>query len=259
MHQLSDYDDPPAESSGEAGVHPLSQINNPSRAAQYAEYPPEPEAQENKLKACFYTLFPFFNLRTFTFFMLILELTVFILTAIISSTQDESFACGVYHLGGCYPPDIRYRGHLHRLFFPIFLHFTIWHILWNVLAQMFMGFSTEHLFRLKDTIILFFTSGIYGNCMSAATHGDVLSAGASTSIMGVLGFQAIAFWANYRKLGPNKKQFLVLYAIIFMLILLNSIFDANNSVDIYGHLGTIYIYIRGFNQWTILYYISIPV
>ena len=71
---------------------------------------------------------------------------------------------------------------------PIFLHWNFLHIFFNMLAMMFFVSLAEKSYKIPTLATLFILSGIGGNLLSAnCSRAGVISAGASTSLFGIIG------------------------------------------------------------------------
>jgi membrane associated rhomboid family serine protease len=92
------------------------------------------------------------------------------------------------NLGGLYPPDIAINHQYWRLITPMFLHASLFHILFNMWALYLAGSYLEALAGRVKFLVIYFVSGIAGNVLAfaLAPKGSVMI-GASTAIFGVFG------------------------------------------------------------------------
>lgn len=135
-------------------------------------------------------------------------------------------------LGARWNPDI-IAGEWWRLFTPIFLHVTIYHIAFNMAALMYAGTIVEEVYGHFKFLLIYLFSGFSGNLISAFFKPNTISAGASTSLFGL--FAVIAL---LQVVSGFKHQFTELSKGAVVLIVANLVFNLfMPSVDIAGHLG----------------------
>jgi membrane associated rhomboid family serine protease len=140
----------------------------------------------NKCKECLNIVFPFFSLKTWTFSLIILNLTVYLVQIIFYyAAEDQNWDCTIYRLGAKFTPAIRHDFQIYRLITPIFLHSGIMHILFNTISLLFMGFSVEHYFGGNKFLLLYFLSGIFASSLSALLAINSFGLGASGAISGM--------------------------------------------------------------------------
>ena len=76
---------------------------------------------------------------------------------------------------------------------------------------------------------------ILGNIMSVTVNShDIISAGASTIIMGIFGGFIAYMIINWNSLGNIRSQ---LCCIVGLIIFFSFIFSLGETVDVMGHLG----------------------
>lgn len=80
-------------------------------------------------------------------------------------------------------------GQVWRFFTSIFLHGSISHLLYNLLALFFFGIAVEKLIGSKRFLLVYFGSGIIANIISINFYPSSL--GASGAIMGIIGVLTI--------------------------------------------------------------------
>ena len=137
--------------------------------------------------------------------------------------------------GGLYKANVQ-AGEWWRIITPIFLHFGLTHILFNTLALLSFGTLLEQWFGAKRFVITFFLTGIAGNLLTLwIAPPNVLSAGASGAIFGILG-AAIGFFYRHRgTLGGNSQSILRTLVINAGL---NLVFTFSiPGISITAHLG----------------------
>jgi len=126
----------------------------------------------------------------------------------------------------------------------IFAHFSLWHLLMNMLFLYFSGQFFESIFDRKRLIYTYIFGGIFGGLLEILAHltfpalqsSHAVIVGASGSIMAI--FSALAFYS------PNTKVnlfgvFPVRIYIIAILFLINDIIGlgSDDSTAHFAHLG----------------------
>lgn len=144
------------------------------------------EFKDSPMKATLDFLFPYFKLKSVTVIYIALCILVYIFQWVLYRKYD--WTCVLFKCGSKYLPVIQRHLHLFRLLLPVFLHITVWHLLWNMCALLLLGNSSEHFFGYSNFLVLLFLSGVSGNLMSSAFGEKCgIAVGASTCIMGILG------------------------------------------------------------------------
>ncbi len=78
-------------------------------------------------------------------------------------------------------------GELWRLVMPNFLHWSLWHIGFNMIALWQIGPQVEEIFGSRRYLFLYLATGVSGLLASTVWYPMGLSAGASASIFGFIG------------------------------------------------------------------------
>jgi rhomboid protease GluP len=132
------------------------------------------------------------------------------------------------------------NGEYWRFITPIFIHIGLIHYLFNSYILYYIGNQLEGLLGAKRYLIIFIGSGILGNVASAILT-PVMSAGASSSIFGLLGCGFYIERTFRRKFAgdPSVKSGSKAYA---MTILINLVFGfvvpfIDNAAHIGGLIG----------------------
>lgn len=124
------------------------------------------------------------------------------------------------------------NGEYYRLFTSIFLHIGIMHLLCNMYSLYIIGREVENLFGKVKYIIIFILSGIFGSILSMAFSHNVISAGASGAIFGLLG-ALLYFGMHYRTyLGEALVRSIIPILIINLIIGFLS-----PGIDMAAHIG----------------------
>lgn len=136
---------------------------------------------------------------------------------------------------GASVPSLILNGDYYRLFTAAFLHIGFLHLLCNMYCLYVIGPQLESFFGKTKFILIYFYSILAASLLSVAVHtnaGNVLSAGASGAIFGLLG-ALLYFGYHYRVyLGSTLKS------QIIPLILLNLLLGFTlNGIDNAAHIG----------------------
>jgi rhomboid protease GluP len=114
----------------------------------------------------------------------------FIITEIVygANQNTTSWECILYNGGAKFTYAISKKGHIHRLLVPIILHSGFFHIFWNLLSLLMIGFSVEKSFgKWYRYLLLIILGGIGGNIFSAVVSPYSIAVGASTSLFAIIG------------------------------------------------------------------------
>lgn len=125
-------------------------------------------------------------------------------------------------------------GEYWRLFTPMFLHIGTIHLALNMLSLYIIGRHAERIYGHGRYLLVFLLSGISGNAASYFFNPDAISAGASTSIYGIMGALLVLLIRNrcdsYTK-GVAKSL------IPMAAINIGYNFVPGSGVDVAGHFG----------------------
>jgi rhomboid protease GluP len=91
--------------------------------------------------------------------------------------------------GGHWPPAVA-AGEWWRLGTAIFLHIGLWHLLFNLVALAQIGPTIEEIFGRGRMLLFFMITGVAANLGSELLGLQAVSAGASGSLMGMIGLAA---------------------------------------------------------------------
>ncbi|WP_179395623.1 rhomboid family intramembrane serine protease [Lacticaseibacillus absianus] len=164
-----------------------------------------------------------------TYGLLAVTVVVFILETIAGGSTDNYV---LLQFGARYNPLI-YAGEWWRFITPIFLHIGLMHLAVNAVSLYFLGEIAEKIFGHWRFLLIYLISGIAGNVASFTFNPEVLAAGASTAIFGLMGaFLLLGDTYRHNALVTQlSRQFMT-------MALLNLVFNLFSSgVDIFGHIG----------------------
>lgn len=186
---------------------------------------------------------PVFRFLSFTTFMLVAYLVIFIVEAAIGLNRMgellEIRLSTLVRMGANWPLDIR-EGAVWRLITAAVLHVNFLHFFGNWATTIILLSRIEYSFGTVRSIILYLITAIGGNIFSALIQPGSIKAGASTCLYGMLG---VAFgyllinWRGLNRIGPIMKCQLI--CICMMIIVFTLLFTSvgPNNIDVFGHLG----------------------
>ncbi|MFW9852769.1 MAG: rhomboid family intramembrane serine protease [Candidatus Thorarchaeota archaeon] len=145
------------------------------------------------------------NLPTRNLFIAILA--VYLVTSIITLATVQitniidffSISENVLVIIGQYNAKV-YSGHIYQLFTSIFVHVNVLHFLSNCLFLFIFGLRAEENLLSWQYYLIFIISGLMGGLLTLSFGPNVISAGASGGIFGLLGTDLIlAYEENKRR------------------------------------------------------------
>ncbi len=170
-----------------------------------------------------------------TVILMAVNLLLFIVPLIICGCVPVDV---IVRLGAQYWPFIK-AGEWWRLIICNFLHFSAEHLMFNMIALFALGTNMEPCLGHLRYAILYMLSGIGGSTLSYVVNmlmsDDIVAAGASTSVYGLLGAMAcIVFLGFGERVGIrfSKKRFFILAFINVA----GSVWKME-FIDIAGHAG----------------------
>lgn len=129
----------------------------------------------------------------------------------------------------------------------IFLHGSVDHLIFNIIALYFFGKATEEKLGWKKTLLIFFVAGWAGNLFSLTGSflglipTDIPIIGASAAIFGLMGVSMVMDpleMVLYPFLVPIPLIFVaVLYGMYNIIAALNIFFGGTSQVAYFAHLG----------------------
>ncbi|MBR4831611.1 MAG: rhomboid family intramembrane serine protease [Butyrivibrio sp.] len=127
-------------------------------------------------------------------------------------------------------------GEWYRIITAMFLHADMEHLLSNMMMLILVGGIVEKHAGHLYYGIMFFVSGIVGNCLSlmyeAVSNIQRYSLGASGGTMGIVGY--FAFWIFANKSGLKKD---VLFRLVFLALFIVRSCTYQQGVNTMAHLG----------------------
>ncbi|MDB5338990.1 MAG: hypothetical protein JWN70_4609 [Planctomycetaceae bacterium] len=137
--------------------------------------------------------------------------------------------------GANYAP-LTWNGQPWRLLSSFFIHFGILHLAVNMWSLWSVGRMLERMVGNIGYLIIYFASGIAGSVASLWWNGDVVSAGASGAIFGLLGAFATFIWNRADSFPPAALS--QLRSSLAKCIGINLLFGAAiQGIDQAAHIG----------------------
>ncbi|HJA12851.1 MAG TPA: rhomboid family intramembrane serine protease [Candidatus Mediterraneibacter merdipullorum] len=165
--------------------------------------------------------------------LIILNTAVFFILTMLGDTEDAVFM--VKH-GAMYDPLLTQGQEYYRLFTCLFLHFGIEHLLNNMVMLGALGWNLEPETGRWKFLVIYFASGLFGNILSFVhdirTGQEIVSAGASGAVFGLMGALLYVVIANRGRLGRLSAKGLVFMAALSLYFGLTS-----SGVDNLAHIG----------------------
>lgn len=118
-----------------------------------------------------------------------------------------------------------------RIVMAMWLHMSLLHILSNCFSLYIFSRITDQVYNWFEFLLIYLLAGLGGDLISVIMSPNVISAGASTAVMGTVGAMLAIFFAPHDMF--NTKQ--VAEQSIFLLIL-NTVL-AGPGIDVWGHAG----------------------
>jgi membrane associated rhomboid family serine protease len=127
-----------------------------------------------------------------------------------------------------YGPAIAIGDEYYRLVTAAFLHASLLHIIFNMIALYLLGYQLEAVLGRARYLALFVVSAVGGNTFSYVMSGvDTYSVGASTAVFGFFS----AFYVIARRLRADTSQILIVVGLNLVITFTIS------GIDRWGHLG----------------------
>jgi rhomboid protease GluP len=140
------------------------------------------------------------------FFTYILLAAIVIIWIMMSLAGGSTNVRVLIRFGANYGPLIL-DGEFWRLFTSMFLHIGLMHLVFNAYALFIFGLEMERLYGPDRFIVIYILSGLFGSLASFASRGaDVLSAGASGAIFGIIGMNLAYFYLHRENFGHFGRQ-----------------------------------------------------
>lgn len=168
-----------------------------------------------------------------TILLIVINVAVFLALSFGGMTEDAEY---MLKHGAMYVPSLVEQKQYYQLFTSMFLHFGIGHLGNNMLILFVVGQQVEEEMGNIRYLILYLSSGLCGNIISALwdihTASYAVSAGASGAIFGLIG--ALFYIAVH---GRNRRGNLSVRNILFMILISLYYGFSSSGVDNAAHVG----------------------
>ncbi len=169
--------------------------------------------------------------------LVLINIIVFISVIIINGNPFASYDADVMLKMGASSYNSFVSGRWYEIITAMFLHFGVSHLFNNMLLLVYIGCELEKRIGSFVYAIIYLGSGIVGNAASLLYYSrvgeaDVVSAGASGAIFGVMGCLAV-----YLLINPSKNRNLTTRRLIIMALLTIYYGFSNVGVDNAAHIG----------------------
>jgi rhomboid protease GluP len=127
------------------------------------------------------------------------------------------------------------QGEYWRLFTSMFLHIGLAHLAFNGYALFIFGIEMERVYSPARYATIYILSGLFGSLLSVARGPEVISAGASGAIFGVIGMNLAYFLIHRDSFGTFGRQRVTSTLVI---IGINLVFGFTvPGIDNLAHIG----------------------
>eukprot|EP00923_Selenidium_pygospionis_P036276 GHVN01063621.1.p1 GENE.GHVN01063621.1~~GHVN01063621.1.p1 ORF type:complete len:279 (+),score=4.39 GHVN01063621.1:123-959(+) len=183
---------------------------------------------------CIDMFFPGFTWKAFILWISVVQALMFVVSCIVGSVELIPTPSALKLLGASYGPCVQV-GQVWRFVTPIFLHGSIFHLMFNVFYQMRLGFPLEQQFGYWRCILLYFASGIAGNCLSMAWAPCSPAVGASTSVFGYIGLMFASMALHWHAI--QNREAMIFNVIMFAVVTIMFSIAPGSNIDWRGHMG----------------------
>lgn len=165
--------------------------------------------------------------------LIVVNIAVFLLFTILGKADDTLF---LLEHGAMYEPYVMENHEYYRLITCMFLHFSVDHLLNNMVMLGALGYHLEPVIGKVKFLIIYFVGGIGGSVVSMILHSanaeSTISAGASGAIFALLGALVCAAIQNHGRVGRLSGRGLMIMAVLSVYFGF-----ASSGVDNAAHIG----------------------
>lgn len=182
------------------------------------------EAKSNEAEKIFKRKNP-----TVTYGIIFICILMFILMYIFGNGSEDNYTLLLF---GANLDVLTKGGDYYRLVTSMFLHIGIWHLFVNMYSLYVLGKEVENTLGRRKYLIIYLLSGIAGSILSLAFNHNIICAGASGAIFGIMG--AILYFGYYYRayLGST-----IINSILPVIILNLIIGFLDTGIDNAAHIG----------------------
>ena len=166
---------------------------------------------------------------TVTYGIIFICILMFILMYIFGNGSEDNYTLLLF---GANLDVLTKGGDYYRLVTSMFLHIGIWHLFVNMYSLYVLGKEVENTLGRRKYLIIYLLSGIAGSILSLASNHNIICAGASGAIFGIMG--AILYFGYYYRayLGST-----IINSILPVIILNLIIGFLDTGIDNAAHIG----------------------
>lgn len=165
--------------------------------------------------------------------LIVVNAVIFVLFMILGKSEDTLF---ILEHGAMYEPYIIEKHEYYRFVTSMFLHFGIDHFINNMVMLGALGWNLEFEIGRFRFLVIYFASGIFANLCSFMVNlmeqVNVVSAGASGAVFGIMGALIAAAIQNRGYVGRLNKRNLIFMAVLSLYFGLTS-----SGVDNVAHIA----------------------
>lgn len=178
-----------------------------------------------------------------TTLIILANVLYFIYLEVNGSTLDSEY---MLKMGAANPDKIFNGGEYYRLFTCMFMHFGIEHLVGNMFMLAILGDKIENKIRRIPFLFMYITTGLIASVISDAKSisgaSDVVAAGASGAIYGILGVYIICMMVEILQMPVAKRPQELASTFIRVIIVIGltaseALYDTN--VDVTAHMAGI--------------------
>ena len=189
----------------------------------------------------FLDIFANFRLFSISFLLTFLDISLFLLLLLITSTNYYEIPALSLIKYGAKVSKLVKSGEIWRLFTANFLHLNFFHLFSNIIIQLIFGSFLEKLLGKVNFFMIYMFSGIGGFLLST-NYSAFISVGASGAIFGIHGFYPAFFIMNY---GEIARMRIVKYSLLTFIggfFGFNLIFAIiyREIIDHWNHFGGVF-------------------
>ena len=192
-------------------------------------------------------LAPNFKQNTFTFYISVLQIIVFIIELIVGATVGDGAFIPENEMGGPssytfkimganYLPNIK-KGQIYRYFTPIILHSGILHIFTNLASQTMICYTCEKYWGFRLMMFIYLITGFGGSILSCVATPCIESVGASGALLGIIGAYISWILLNWNNSHVISQPCPQLCSMLWWMVIIFMIGLNMKGIDNFAHLG----------------------
>lgn len=174
------------------------------------------------------------EISTFILFAIIIALNVYVYYLELKF-NNMNFTINDYTAirSGASYGQLDFHGQLYRLCTAMWVHLSLWHIVSNMLALWLFVKLVTPIYYTYQIVLIYLLSGFFGTLVSAIANPNIIAAGASTAISGLIG--AMLGMIALPSDNSFNKSAIINYGV--QMLVLNTIGAIGTNTDIAGHAG----------------------